>query len=132
MATGAAITNYLESAILNHFLRGGVAVAQPTSLTVGLFTDTAGTATDEPITEVSGGAYARATATFGAAASGSISNNADITFAVATAAWGTINYVVVFDNTGNKLFWGALTSSKVIATGDTFKILSGSLTVTLD
>lgn len=134
MATGYALSNYIENAVLNHFLRGGGAVSQPAGVYVGLFTDATGIAADQPTTEVSGGAYARTAATFGASTTGTTANSADITFPVATAGWGTVNYVGVFDaaSGGNLLFWGALTASKTIANGDTFKITSGSLTVSLD
>lgn len=134
MATGYAISNYLENAILNHFLRGGTAVSQPAGLYVGLFTDATGIVADQPTTEVSGGAYIRKAATFSASTTGTTSNSADVTFDVATAGWGTINYVGIWDasTVGNLLFWGALTASKTVNTGDTFKIVAGSLTVTLD
>lgn len=134
MATGYALSNYIENAVLNHFLRGGSAVSQPAGIHVGLFTDATGIAADQPTTEVSGGAYARTAATFGASTTGTTSNSVDITFPVATAGWGTVNYVGVFDAAtgGNLLFWGALTASKTIANGDTFKITTGSLTVSLD
>jgi hypothetical protein len=58
-----------------------------------------------------------------------------VTFDAATASWGTITHVAVMDNdtegAGNVLFWGAVTTSKTIDTGDTFQITSGNLTISL-
>jgi hypothetical protein len=134
MANGAALSNYLENAIINHFLKGGAAVAQPAGLYLGLFTDATGIANDQPTTEVTGNGYARIPVTFGAAASGSTSNTADASFAAATGPWGTVNYVGVFDAAtgGNLLVWTALTTSKTIGNTDVFKFNASSLSVTLD
>ncbi len=127
----SALSNYLENAVLNHVLRN-TAYTQPASLHVGLFTaapsDTGGG------TEVTGGAYARQAATFGAASNGSSSNTADLTFPVATASWGTVSHLAIFDAaTGGNLLWhGALSESKAIATNDQFKITTGNLTLSLD
>ena len=133
----SAASNYLENKVLDHVLKN-TAYSQPSTLYVGLFTNTsgnaaanleAGTLTDE----VSGGSYARKTAAFSAASSGSASTSATITFDAATANWGTITHVAVIDNStsGNVLFWGAVTTSKTIETGDTFQITSGNLTISL-
>lgn len=127
----SALSNYLENKLLDHVLKG-TAYTPPTTLYVALFTTDptdAGTGT-----EVTGGAYARKTATFGSATNGAISNNADITFNVATANWGTITHAGVYDalSGGNLLFHGTLTASKSINIDDQLKIASGSLTITLD
>ena len=133
----SAASNYLENKVLDHVLKN-TAYSQPSNLYVGLFTNTsgnaaanleAGTLTDE----VSGGSYARKTAAFSAASGGSASTSATITFDAATANWGTITHVAVIDNStsGNVLFWGAVTTSKTIETGDTFQITSGNLTISL-
>jgi hypothetical protein len=93
----------------------------------------AGTLTDE--TSTSGTAYSRKAVTFAAASSGSSATNATVTFDAATANWGTITHVAVMDGAtagaGNVLFWGAVTTSKTIETGDTFQVTSGNLTISL-
>jgi hypothetical protein len=133
----SAASNFLENKVLDHVLKN-TAYTQPSSLYVGLFTNTsgnaaanleAGTLTDE----VSGGSYARQSAAFSAASGGSASTSATITFPAATANWGTITHVAVIDalTSGNVLFWGAVTTSKTIETGDTFQITSGNLTISL-
>lgn len=137
----SAASNYLEQKILDHVLRYASApYTAPTTLYIGLFKNTsgnaatnleAGTLTDE----VSGGSYARKTVTFGAAnaTTGVIATNATVTFDEASATWGTITHVAIMDalTAGNVLFWGAVTTSKLIEAGDTFQITSGSLTITL-
>jgi len=133
----SAASNYLENKVLDHVL-GGSSYSQPASLYVGLFTNTsgsaatnleAGTLTDE----VSGGSYARKAATFSAASSGTASTSATITFDAATANWGTITHVAIIDasTSGNVLFWGAVTTSKTIESGDTFQISGSNLSVSL-
>jgi hypothetical protein len=125
------MTDYLENKTLDHTL-GTTAYAKPAAVYVGLFTTAPADAGGG--TEVSGGGYARKTATFAAATGGSTSNNADITFDVATANWGTITAIGVFDasTTGQLLWWGTLSTSKAINTNDQFKITTGNLTIGLD
>jgi hypothetical protein len=127
----AAISNYLENALINATLRN-TAYSSPATVYVGLFTTDptdAGTGT-----EVSGGSYSRESATFAAPSNGVSSTNADIQFDQATANWGTVTHFGIFDalTAGNLLYHGVLTASKTIETGDVFKIASGNLTVTLE
>lgn len=133
----SAASNYLENAVLNHVLRNTV-FTQPGALYLGLFRNTsgnaaanleAGTLTDE----VSGGSYARKTVSFAAASGGTAATSATVTFDTASANWGTITHVAVLDSltSGNVLFWGAVTTSKTIETGDTFQVSSGNLTISL-
>jgi len=140
----SAASNYLELKVLDHVLKYATApFVAPTTLYVALFTNTsgnaatnleAGTLTDEVVT-TGGTLYARQTITFAAASSGSSATNATVTFPTAGAAFGTITHVAVVDGAtrgaGNVLFWGAVTTSKTIDTGDTFSISSGNLTVSL-
>lgn len=128
----SAASDYLENKLLDHTLRN-TAYTQPSALYVGLFTADTGLEANSPSAEVSGGSYARKAATFAAASGGSASTSATITFDAATANWGTITHVAVMDaaTAGNVLFYGAVTSSKTIETGDTFQISSGNLTISL-
>jgi len=126
-----SIADYYENKILDHMLRAQ-AFTPPSTVYVALFTvspsDSGGG------TEVSGGSYQRQSVTFGAASAGSITNSADITFPQATANWGTIVSVGLFDasTAGNLLWYGDLTTSKTVNSGDIFKISAGNLTVSLD
>jgi len=126
----AALSNYLENALINGTLRA-TSYTAPTTVYVGLFTSDPTDAGSG--TEVSGNAYARKSATFAAPSNGASSTSADIQFDQATGNWGTIGWFGIFDalTTGNLLYHGALTASKTIETGDVFKIASGNLTVTL-
>lgn len=118
---------YLDNAVLNAVLLG-VAYTSPTGVTVALYTVAPGPGGGG--SEVTGGGYARATATFGGPTNGVLTNNAPITFPQATAAWGTIVAFALFDNSGNMLWYGNLTASKTINTGDQLTFAVGGLTVT--
>lgn len=126
----AEMSNYLENALINATLRA-TTFTSPATVYVSLHTadpTDAGTGT-----EVSGGSYARKSASFAAPSNGASATNADVTFDQATGNWGTITHIGIWDalTTGNLLYHTPLTTSKTIDTGDIFKIASGSLTVTL-
>lgn len=131
MATGVSLSDYYENKIIDHMFRAQ-AFTPPATIYVALFTvapsDSGGG------TEVSGGGYTRKSVTFSAASGGSTSNSADIDFGVATADWGTIVAVGLFDAStgGNLLAYGNLTQSKTVNNGDGFKILATKLTLSLD
>ena len=135
----SAASNYLENKVLDHVLTA-TSYSAPATRYLALFTNTsgsaaanleAGTLTDEVTTSSS--AYGRETITFAAASGGSSASNATVTFDTATANWGTITHVAVMDaeTSGNVLFYGAVTTSKTIETGDTFQVSSGNLTISL-
>lgn len=123
------LSNYLESKLLDHFL-GTTAYTMPTTVYVGLYTvvptDAGGG------TQVTGGSYARQTAAFSAAASGTTSNTANIDFAGMPAA--TTVAIGVFDaiTSGNLLLWGTLTANKTTDAGDTLRIATGDLDISID
>ena len=126
----AALSNYLENALINATLRN-TTYTSPAAPYVGLFiTDPTDAGSG---TEVSGGSYARQTATFGAPSDGASTTSADITFPTCTADWGTVAFFGIYDasTSGNLLYYGALNNSKTIETGDILKIEAGNLTVTL-
>lgn len=133
----SAASDVLEVKILDHVLRYATApYTGASTLYLALFTaDTGLEVGTSPSAEVStsGTAYARTAVTFAAAASGSAATNATVTYAAATSNWGTVTHVAVMDHVsaGNVLFYGAVTTSKTIETGDTFQVSSGNLTVSL-
>jgi len=126
----AEFSNYLENALINAVLRN-TSYTSPTTVYVGLFTSDPTDANTG--TEVSGGSYARTSVTFGAPSNGVTTSNADCTFPQATASWGTVGWIGLYDasTSGNLLFHTPLDTSKTIDSGDIFKIASGSLSVTL-
>ena len=123
-----SISNYLENKLLD-------AVFNATAFNVtgdpyiSLHTADPG---ETGASEVTGGSYARQQAAFGAAASGALSNSANIDFAGMPAV--TVTHVGVWDaaSAGNFLWGGALTASKVVNSGDTFRLPAADLDVTLD
>lgn len=124
-----AKTDYLEDALLNHVLRN-TAYSSPATVYVALYTvaptDVGGG------TEVAGFAYARQAVTFGAPSSGTVANTGAVTFPQASGgAWGTIVAMGIFDaaTAGNLLYFGNLTTSKVVGDGDQISFPNGSLTV---
>jgi hypothetical protein len=124
------ISNYLENALINGTLRATTFTA-PAAVYVSLHTadpTDAGTGT-----EVSGGSYVRQAATFGAPSNGASTTTADITYPTATASYGTVGWIGIWDasTSGNLLYHTPLNLQKTIETGDIFKITSGNLTVTL-
>jgi len=130
----SAASDYLEDKVLDHVL-GNTAFTQPSNIYLALFTADTGLESNSPSAEIStsGTAYSRQAVSFGAASSGSASTDATVTFSAATANWGTITHVAVMDasSAGNVLFYGAVTTSKTIESGDTFQVSSGNLTVSL-
>jgi len=126
----AEFSNFLENALINATLRA-TTYTSPATVYVSLYT-TDPTDADSG-TEVSGGSYARTSATFDAPSNGVTQNSADITFPTATAGWGTVTHIGVHDalTSGNLLFHTPLDTSKTIDSGDIFKIETGNLTVTL-
>lgn len=125
----SAMSDYLENEILDHILGTG-AYTMPTTVYVGLSTGTFGD--DNSGTELTGNGYARKSISFGAASSGTASNDAAVEFAAATGSWGTVSHFGIFDaaSAGNLLIHGSLTASKVIATGDILKIAIGDMDIT--
>lgn len=126
----AAMSNYLENALINATLRN-TSYTSPAAVYVALFTTDptdAGTGT-----EVSGGSYARQSATFTSPSNGSSTLAADVTFPTATGNWGTVTHFGIYDasTSGNLLYHGALNNSKNIQTGDILRIQVNNLTVTL-
>jgi hypothetical protein len=126
----AAMSNYLENALINATLRN-TTYTSPSVVYAGLFTSNPTDAGSG--TEVTGGSYARKAMTFGAPSDGASVNSGAVEFDQATGDWGTITHFGIFDasSSGNLLYHGALTASKVIETGDVFKFATSSVSVTL-
>jgi len=127
-----SFSNYLETEILDHVFSGNAYTA-PSTLYLSLHTanpDEDGSGTE---VSTSGTAYARATVTFTTSGNTS-SNTSAVEFSTATANFGTVTHVGVWDasTSGNLLCYAALSSSKTIETGDVFRVPSGDLDITLD
>lgn len=125
----SAMSDYLENEILDHILGTG-SYTMPSAVYVGLSTGSFND--DNSGTELTGNNYSRKAITFGAASSGTASNNAAVEFDAATGSWGTVSHFGIFDaaSAGNLLIHGSLTASKVIETGDILKIAIGDMDIT--
>ena len=126
----AEMSNFLENALINATLRN-TTYTSPATVYVSLWTSDPTDAGSG--TEVSGGSYARTAVTFGSPSNGVTTNNADVTFPTATASWGVVGWIGINDavTSGNLLYHSPLDTSKVIDSGDIFKIITGNLSVTL-
>ncbi len=126
----AEMSNYLEDALINATLRN-TSYTSSATVYVGLYTTDPTDANSG--TEVSGGSYARTAVTFAAPSNGVTTNNAAVEFPQATGSWGTVGWIGILDasTAGNLLYHTPLDASKTIASGDIFKIATGSLSVTL-
>jgi len=125
-----SFSNTFENRVLTWVFTTGSAT-RPTSWHVALFTSNP--AEDGSGTEVSGGGYARQSATF-TVTGNAATNSAALEYPVATASYGTVTHVGVYDAStgGNLIAYAALTSSKAIDTGDVLRIPAGDLDITLD
>lgn len=127
-----SLSNTFETTVLTWLLTNSAAT-RPTAWYVALFTSNP--AEDASGTEVStsGTAYARQSVTFSVSGN-TASNTAAIEFPTATASYGTVTHVGVFDASsgGNLIAYAALTTSKAIDTGDVMRIPASDLDVTMD
>ena len=127
-----SLSNTFETRVLT-WLFTGDAVTRPSSFYVALFTSNP--AEDASGTEVStsGTAYARQSVTFSVSGN-TATNTAAIEFPTATASYGTVTHVGVYDasTAGNLIAYAALTTSKAIDTGDVLRLPANDLDVTMD
>ena len=125
-----SFSNTFETRVLTWVFTTGSAT-RPTEWHVALYTvapdDTGGG------TEVSGGAYARQSATF-TVSGNTASNSGALEYPTATAPYGTVTAVGVFDaaTVGNLIAYATLTTSKTIDTGDVLRLPAGDLDITLN
>lgn len=126
----SAISNYLENKLIDATLRG-VTYTSPTTVYLALFVADPGETGSG--TEVTGGGYVRKAITFSAPVDGVSANSNEVLYPVATANWGTVTHIGIFDalTAGNELYYGILTNSKSIQTNDQLKVNAGDITVTL-
>lgn len=124
----AAASDYVENLSLKYVLTAQ-AVTRPTAWYVALYTSATNDTTGG--TEVTGGSYVRQAVTFNVT-NDVATNAANVLFPTATANWGTITHVAIYDaaTSGNRLYHGAASSSKLIETGDAYLISAANLSIT--
>ena len=122
-------SSYVDNKLIDHLLGSGT-YTKPSALYVALFVGNPASGGTEVTT--SGSAYARQSAAF-TISTNSASNTAAIEYPTATASWGTIDYIAIYDasTAGNQLVSAALSSAKTIASGDVLRIPASNLSVTL-
>ncbi len=136
----AGLTNYLEDKIMNHVF-GSTTFTKPTNYYVGLLTATPSDSAGG--TEVSGGSYARQICAFTITGTGTAlaTNTSAITFPTATADWGIVGWVGIYDavSSGNLVAYQNLqksdfstTTTKTVNDGDIFKFNASTIKITLD
>lgn len=144
------MSNYLESGVLSLLFRSG-SFSKPSTIAIALATGTlnenmGGALGGKEVPNAGG--YARVylnpsdsnwtnIAQTTPEDSGYVKNQFNITFPQATANWdGTVTDVAILDtgsyNGGNLLFYGKLSSSRVVQQNDQFIISSNNLSVFLD
>lgn len=125
-----SLSNTFETTTLTWLLTADAAT-RPTAWYLALYTAAPSDAGGG--TEVSGGSYVRKAVSF-TVSGDTASNSAAVEFDVATAAWGTITHIGVFDASsgGNLIAYAALTASKTIDDGDVLRVPAGDLDITMD
>lgn len=119
-------TYYLDDNMVNAALRN-IPFTPPATVYIALYTVAPGVGGGG--TEVSGGAYARQTATFSAPVNGSSSNTAAVIFPVATATWGTVVSFAILDASsgGNMLYFGSMSTPRLVLASDQVNFPIGML-----
>lgn len=133
----AAFSDYLENALLNYVFKATAFSSPSANIHVALCTsDPTDGGTGTTIVEP-GDTYARQPvpgAGWTNSTAGSTQNDGDITWAQATAGYGTITHVAICDalTGGNVLYHGALNSSVAVGANETFKFPAGQLIINHD
>jgi len=127
-----SFSNFLETEILDHVF-AGAAYTAPTTKYLALYTAAPGETGGGTEVTTSGTAYVRKAVAF-TTTGNTTSNTAAVEFPTATASFGTVTHVGVFDaaTSGNLMAYATLSSSKAIDTGDVFRVPTGDLDITLD
>jgi len=138
------ISDYLALELLDHCFNNA-SYTSPSGGTFIALVDTvvADSDTGATISEPAGGSYARievnpnggASPTWDVSASGTVDNTHAITFAAATASWGTIVAVAILDSVttgaGNLLFYDNAMTDKPVGDGDTAEFAIGVLDIVM-
>ena len=127
-----SFSNYLENKVLDHVF-GGNAYTAPATLYVGLHTSNPNEDDSGAEISTSGTAYIRKAVAF-TVTGATADNDAAVEFDTATASWGTITHCGIYDaeSGGNLLAYAELATSKVIDSGDVFRIPAADLDISLD
>lgn len=126
----AVLVTAEANALLDSSVAGTAYTAPTTPIKIALDTSTTPPTASAGGSEVSGGSYARQTATFASASAGAKATNAGLTYTNMPAVSSPgVSYVEHWDSAGTPVrrWFGPLTAAKITNSGDTFSIASGSL-----
>ncbi len=119
MARSTSLKNSIIDAICNH---------TPLDITLPYISLHTGDPGGTGAAEVTGGSYARQSASFGPANAGAASNDVAVDFVTMPAC--TVTHMGVWSALAGTWLWGGiLTASKVVNAGDTFRFAIGNLTL---
>lgn len=129
----AALSDAAEVLILN-YLMTAESVTRPTAWYVALYTGAPSDAGGG--TEVSGSGYSRKTVNWAVASGtgGTTSNSNVPTWTASGGAFGTVTHIGIHSassGSGNLLWHGAMTASKVVNDGDTLEFAAGNIDLTI-
>lgn len=144
----ANMSNYLENKLID-FLFRGAAFSPPATLYIALCTATpTDSNTGSTISEITGGNYSRQALTSNTTnwsttqgdTSATSTGTGGTTTNQSVVAWnsvtwtGTVAAVAICDASsgGNLLWWGVLTSSKTVASGDSVSFAANDLSIQID
>lgn len=127
-----SFSDTFETHVLNYVFTAST-LSRPTAWYLALYTADPNDAGGGTEVSTSGTAYARQSVSF-TVSSNTATNSAAVEFPTATAAYGTVVAVGVFDASsgGNLIAYAGLSTDKAIDTGDVFRVPAGDLDITLD
>lgn len=123
----SSLSNYAENLVASWLLTAD-SVTRPSAWYLALFT--AAPSDSGGGTEVSTGGYAREAVDFNVTAD-TATNSGEVAFGPASADWGTVTHVGVFDaaSNGNMIAWAGLSASKTVEATDTLAFAAGEVTM---
>lgn len=123
-------STYVRNGLLNHVLKVSPFTV-PANIYVALSTSSPGD-DGSTINEPVGGNYSRVQCNnWGVAANGATSNSGVVSFPRATASWGAITHVCLYDaaSGGNFLGYGTLAAARTVASLDQVHFLAGDIDI---
>ena len=131
------ITNYLEDAIIQYFLRNDADTFTPiTTLYQALYTAAPGEAGGGTEVPDANGYIRKAIAFTDPAGTGDTSNTAQIDHVASGGAWGTVSHMTVADSVtyggGNAWLYGSLDTPRAVGDGETLRFAVGAVDFALD
>ena len=121
-------SNYFDNALVTSFTTT-TAVTRPTAWSVSLHVGHRGQ--DGVVNEITAGGYSRQAATWNTPVAGVATNSNIIKFGPATASWGAVDYLGIWESSpgANFLYYFILPTALTVDIDDFFEFLAGTLQV---